>query len=123
MHHRKTYMYNNFQQNRISRSVKTVHTNLFAKNCKLYKFAITNCNFEKINSFIDMHHYETYMYIDFQQSRVNRSVITVLTNVVAKKIAFCINLQLPIIIFKKLTLLDMHHRKMYIVYQFSAKSG
>ena len=35
MHHRKTYMYINFQQNRVSRSVKTVHTNLFAKNCKL----------------------------------------------------------------------------------------
>ena len=31
MHHRKTYMYNNFQQNRVGRSVKTVHTNLFAK--------------------------------------------------------------------------------------------
>ena len=41
MHHRKTYMYINFQQNRVSRSVKTVHTNLFAKNCKLYKFAST----------------------------------------------------------------------------------
>ena len=31
MHHRKTYMCNNFQQNRVSRSVKTVHTNLFAR--------------------------------------------------------------------------------------------
>ena len=28
-------MYIEFQQNRLSRSVKTVHTNLFAKNCKL----------------------------------------------------------------------------------------
>ena len=28
MHHRKTYMYINFQQNRVSISVKTVHTNL-----------------------------------------------------------------------------------------------
>ena len=28
-------MHINFQQNRVSRSVKTVHTNLFAKNCKL----------------------------------------------------------------------------------------
>ena len=28
-------MYINFQQNRVSRSVKTVHTSLFAKNCKL----------------------------------------------------------------------------------------
>ena len=39
MHHRKTYMYINFQQNRVSRSVKNVHTNLFAKNRKLDKFA------------------------------------------------------------------------------------
>ena len=31
MHHRKRYMYINFQQNRVSRSVKTVDTNLFAK--------------------------------------------------------------------------------------------
>ena len=41
MHHRKTYMYNNFQQNRVGRSVKNVHTNLFAKNHKLHKFATT----------------------------------------------------------------------------------
>ena len=42
MHHRITYMYINFQQNRVSMSthvVKTVHTNIFAKNCKLHKFA------------------------------------------------------------------------------------
>ena len=31
MHHRITYMYINFQQNRVCRSVKTVHTNSFAK--------------------------------------------------------------------------------------------
>ena len=31
MHHRKMYMHIHFQQNRVSRSVKTVHTNLFAK--------------------------------------------------------------------------------------------
>ena len=35
IHHRTTYMHSNFQQNRVSRSVKIVHTNLFAKiaNC------------------------------------------------------------------------------------------
>ena len=54
MHHRKTYMYIIFQQNRVCRSVKTLHTNLFAKNCKLHKFATTNDNFkESIMS--DMH--------------------------------------------------------------------
>ena len=31
MHHRITNMYNNFQQNQVCRSVKTVHTNLFAQ--------------------------------------------------------------------------------------------
>ena len=35
MHHRKMYMYINFQQNRVSRSVKTVHTNVFTKICQL----------------------------------------------------------------------------------------
>ena len=40
-------MYINFQQNWVSRSVKTVHTNLFANNRKLHKFATTNNNFEK----------------------------------------------------------------------------
>ena len=31
MHHGKTYMYINFPQNRVSRSVQNVYTNLFAK--------------------------------------------------------------------------------------------
>ena len=31
MYRRKAYMYFNFQQNRVSRSAKTVHINLFAK--------------------------------------------------------------------------------------------
>ena len=47
MHHRITYLYINFQQNRVSRSVKTVHTNLFANNRKLHKFATCNLNFGK----------------------------------------------------------------------------
>ena len=42
IHHRKTYIYIDFQQNRDSRSVKTVHTNLLAKICKLHKFATCN---------------------------------------------------------------------------------
>ena len=51
MHLHKAYMYNNFQQNRVCRSVKTVHTNLFAQYRKLHKFATTNSNFEKNNYF------------------------------------------------------------------------
>ena len=34
---------------------------------------------------LDIHPHNTYMYINFQQNRVNRSVITVHTNVFAKK--------------------------------------
>ena len=39
MHHRITYLYINFQQNRVSRFVKTVHTSLFA-NCINLQLAI-----------------------------------------------------------------------------------
>ena len=42
MHHHKTYMYINFQQNQVKIQVMTVHTSLFAKNRKLHKFATTN---------------------------------------------------------------------------------
>ena len=65
---------------------KTVHTNLFAKNRKVHKFATTNSNFEKKPMYLDMHHHKTYMYINFQQNRINRSVITVHTNVFRKKL-------------------------------------
>ena len=47
MHDCSTYMYINFQQTRISRSVQTVNTNIFANNRNLHKFATTNSNFEK----------------------------------------------------------------------------
>ena len=39
MHHRTMYMDINFQQIRVIRSVKTVHTNIFANNRKLQKIA------------------------------------------------------------------------------------
>ena len=35
INHRKMYMYINFQQNWVSRSVKNVHTNLFAKKSQV----------------------------------------------------------------------------------------
>ena len=38
VHHCKTYMYIYFQQNRVCRSVKNVHTNLFAKKWQVHKF-------------------------------------------------------------------------------------
>ena len=51
MHHRITYMYINFQQNRVCRSVKTVHTNLFEQYIvsQVAKTASTNGNFLKID--------------------------------------------------------------------------
>ena len=57
------------------------------------------------------------MYINFQQNQVQISVITVHT-MYSQKIASCINLQLPIVINKKLTLSDMHHRETYMYINF-----
>ena len=64
MHYCITYMYINFQQTRVSRSVQTVHPNIFANNRNLHKFATTNSNFEK-NDYLGMHHCITYIYINF----------------------------------------------------------
>ena len=75
-----------FQQNRVCRSVKTVHTHLFAQYRKLYKFATTNRNFEKkkILVDIDLHHHKTYKYINFRQNQVKTQVMTVHTSLFAK---------------------------------------
>ena len=85
MLHHKTDMYINFEQNRVNRSVITEHTNVFAKNCKLHTFATTNSNIFFKSTLSDMHHRKTYMYINFQQNRVSRSVKNVHTNLFAKK--------------------------------------
>ena len=79
MHHHKTYMYINFQQNRVSRSVKTVHTNLFAKYCKLHKFATCNLNFEK-SRLSDLHYPLTDIQADFEINRLIRYQITAKRN-------------------------------------------
>ena len=80
------YMYINFRQIWVSGSVKTVLTNIFANNRKLHKFATTNILvfLKKKLILSDMHHRKTYMYINFQQNRVSRSVKTVHTNIFAK---------------------------------------
>ena len=62
MQHRKTYNYFNFQQNWVSRSVKTVHTNVFAKYHKLYRFANTNSVFKEINYFRQASSYNVHVY-------------------------------------------------------------
>ena len=74
MCHHKAYMYNNFQQNLVCRSIKTVHTNLFAKKiggCTNLQLQIINL---KKSIMSNMHHCITYMYINFQPNRVSRSV-------------------------------------------------
>ena len=91
MHHRITYMYINFQQTRVSRSIQTVHTNIFANNRKLHKFATTNSNFEKLD-YLDMHHRVTYMYINSQQTQVSRSVHTMHKNIFANNCKWSLNL-------------------------------
>ena len=62
MQPRKTYNYFNFQQNWVSRSVKTVHRNVFAKNHKLHRFANTNSVFKEINYFRQASSYNVHVY-------------------------------------------------------------
>ena len=49
MRHRETYMYINFWQTRVSRSISQLI--YLQKNGKLHKFATTNSNFENIDYF------------------------------------------------------------------------
>ena len=53
-------MYINFHQTRVSRSVQTLHTNIFANKRNLHKFATTNSNFEKYD-YLEMPYRITYM--------------------------------------------------------------
>ena len=83
-------MYINFYQNRVSIDQSKPCTQSY-----LQKYATYNLNFEtKLLS--DMHHRITYLYINFQQNRVSRSVKTVHTSLFAN----CIDLQLAIRISK-----------------------
>ena len=99
MNHRRTYMHINFQQNWVSRSVKTVHTNLFAQYRKLHKFATTNSNFEENQSFwtcIIIKHTCISIFSKIGLKHKSRPCL----QVYSQKIASCINLQLRIIIFQ-----------------------
>ena len=84
MHHRITYMYINVQQKRVSRSVKTVLINIFAKKASCISLLLPIVILKKL-ILLDMHHHKPYMNINFQQNWVNISVITVHTNLFAKK--------------------------------------
>ena len=83
MHHHKTYMCINFQQNRVETQVVTVLTSLIAKNRKLHNLQLPIVILKK-SILLDMHHHEMYMYINFQTNRVSRSVKTVHTNLFVK---------------------------------------
>ena len=91
-------MYINFQQNRVSRLVKSVHTNFLAKNRKLHKFALPIVIKEKITS--DRHHRITYTCIS-----IFIQIGLVISLHCAHKFIFknvsCINLQLPTVFFFK----------------------
>ena len=65
----------NFQQVRVSRSVKTMHTNIFANNRKLHKLATCNTNFEK-SLLSDMKHLISHNLADFKINRLYRSLRT-----------------------------------------------
>ena len=99
MNHRRTYMHINFQQNWVSRSVKTVHTNLFAQYRKLHKFATTNSNFEENQSFWTCIIIKHTCISIFSKIGLKHNSWPCL-QVYSQKIASCINLQLRIIIFK-----------------------
>ena len=100
MHHYKTYMYLNFQQNigavDQSKPGKLNYLRIMA-SCINLQLPIVIL---KKSTLSDMHDHITYIYINFQQNRAS-SVKTVHTHLLAKKIASCINLQLPMVIFKK----------------------
>ena len=89
----------NFQQNRAETQVVTVLTILIAKNRKLHKFATTNSNFEKNQSFwtcIIIKH--TCISIFNKIGLVDQSKTC--SKVYLQMIASCINLQLAIRILK-----------------------
>ena len=84
LYHRITYMYITFQEIRVSRSVKTVHTNIFANNRKLHKFVTTTTNFEKIYILSNMHRCITYILSIFSKFELVDQSKIVLTNYTCK---------------------------------------
>ena len=94
-------MYINFKQTRVSRSVQTVHTNIFANNRNLHKFATTNSNFEKKLLFRHASSYNVHVYQFLAKSGWYVDYSKAVHTIYLQKIASCINLQLPIVILKK----------------------
>ena len=115
-------MYIYFQQNLASRSIKTVHSNLFAKKIESCIKLQLQIVILKKSIMSDMHHGLTsYIYVNFQPSRVSRSVQTVHTNLFVKNRRLH-KLQLPVVILKTSIISDIHHRKTYMCIKFQ-KNG
>ena len=118
MQHRKTYNYFNFQQNWVSRSVKTVHTNVFTKIISYIDLQIPivfsrNHLFQQASSY-NVH---VHVYQFLAKSSLYRAVKSMHTKLFAKNRKLH-NLQLPILISKKSIISDMHHRAMYMYINF-----
>ena len=109
-------MYINFRQTQVSRSVKTVHTKLFANNGKLHKFSTTNSNFEKIDYFRHASLYNLHVY-QFSDNRVSRSVKTVHTNIFPNNRKLHKFATTNSILFISVTS-DIHHCKTYMYINF-----
>ena len=110
-------MYINFQQIRVSKSVHTVHINIFANNRKLHNFATTNSNIEKKNYFRYASSYNVHV-INFQQIWVSRSVKTVLINIFTNNRKLLKFATTNSNFFYKLIIPDMHHRITYMYINF-----
>ena len=85
MHHRTTYMYINFQQNWVCRSVKPCTQSYLHNIASCIDLQLPIVIWKKI-IILDMHHHKTYMCINFQHNRVETQVVTVLTSLFAKKL-------------------------------------
>ena len=120
MHHCITYMYIHFQQNLVSRLVKTVYTNLFAKHRELHKFTyyqilvLKNWLFQ--TCIIAWH---TSISISSKIGLVDKPKSC--TQMYLQKIISCINLQLPIVISNKSIIADIRHRITYMYLNFYKK--
>ena len=98
MHYHKTYMYINFQQNRVKTQVTPCLQVYSQKNRKLHKFATTNNNFKN-------RLFQTCIIVKCTCTSIFSKIGLVdqskpCTQIYLQKIANCINLQLAIRISK-----------------------
>ena len=117
MHNCITYMYIHFQQNLVSRLVKTVYTNLFAKHRELHK-----CSYYQI-VILKNRLFQTCIIVCHTSISIFSKIGLVdqpksCTQMYLQKIISCINLQLPIVISHKSIIADIHHRITYMYLNF-----